>query len=173
MERKQTGPRACRNCSWLPQRGTTCFLMPAYCWWLPHCATTTASRRAPCWKAWLRSFPGTTSTPKSWRSWKGRCIDLRNAAQHEPPKESCSSSRETLLKHDTTNARSPSASSGQALDSAELPKKRRVCFARDDRDELNQSFRKCAKTIHGSRPSVAGADILDPQRLGAGDHLST
>src|SRR5690348_17446429 len=39
---------------------------------------------------------------------------------------------ETLFKYDTTNARS--------LDSAELPKKRQFCFARDDRDELNQGF---------------------------------
>jgi len=40
--------------------------------------------------------------------------------------------KETLIKYDTTNARS--------LDSAELPKKRQFCFARDDRDELNQGF---------------------------------
>jgi hypothetical protein len=39
--------------------------------------------------------------------------------------------RETLIKYDTTNARS--------LDSAELPKKRQFCFARDDRYELDQS----------------------------------
>jgi len=43
--------------------------------------------------------------------------------------------KETLIRYDTTNARS--------LDSAELPKKRQFCSARDDRDELNQSFPKC------------------------------
>ena len=39
---------------------------------------------------------------------------------------------EALLNYGTINARS--------LDSAELPKKRQFCFARDDRNEFIQSF---------------------------------